>query len=140
MIISECAVTRPESSKLTMRLVCPSRHGGTDPPNRRLTTEFRRDRATEHFQKLILMKHSRQHKSPSPSSPETTCYASLLSLTETSSTLMLITIPPWLRQKADHARRPVDLDPLTVLKPGHHPVDAHDARLSVLARDHRTVL
>ena len=27
-----------------------------------------RDRATEHFQKLILMKHSRQYISPSPSS------------------------------------------------------------------------
>ncbi len=36
MIISECAVTRPESSKLAMRSVCPSRHGGTDSPNRRL--------------------------------------------------------------------------------------------------------
>ena len=36
MIVSECAVTRPGSSKLAMRPVCPSRHGGTDSPNRRL--------------------------------------------------------------------------------------------------------
>ncbi len=32
---------------------------------------------------------------------------------------MLIAIPPWLRQKADQARRPVDFDPLAVLKLGH---------------------
>jgi integrase len=53
---------------------------------------------------------------------------------------MFITIPPCLRQRAEHPRRPVDFDPLAVVKLRHQPVDAHNARLSVLARDDRTML
>ncbi len=33
--------------------------------------------------------------------------------------VMFIAIPPWLRQKADQARRAVDFDPLAVVKLGH---------------------
>jgi hypothetical protein len=57
-----------------------------------------------------------------------------------SSTLMLILIPTWLRQKADHPNRSVDFHHLAVVKFRHQPVDAHNARLSVLTRDHYTVL
>ncbi len=55
--------------------------------------------------------------------------------------LFLTEISPIARiEKADHPRRPVDFDPLAVVKLRHHPVDAHNAWLSVFARDNSTVL